>query len=769
MMYFSDFRLFFRSLFRNKLYTVITVFGFAVSLTFVLLLSMYIQQELSVDDFHENKERIFRMTGEEGATWGACVGDQLQSVFPEIEAYTRIYKSYSAYAEGRSGGKLPLRVLYVDTTFWNMFTFPLIEGRHFNARNEIVLSVSFARKIFGEESPLGKGLTIGRLSRYTVVGIMPDLSENTHFDPCDIVADFTCLPDNWISHNNSASFALYLLEKPGCDLSSKIPAMLTQLKKDFWMYKDHYRKDLFLESLKEVYWSTFSTSFTHHNSWTFIGVLTAIIVVILILALINYNNLSIARAGFRAKESAIKKLLGSNNKVLFRQYIIESMILCFIAFGFCCCLASVVLPWFNDILETHLVISRYFTFFNFMGLLIAMGIIGLIAGVGPAWLTSRFCPVEVMKGSFRKRTKNVYGKILISFQYCMAIILIICTLLIWKQTNFMKNYDLGFTKDNLVWLESKIQASQKEALRNELSRIPGVEKMSYAYGTPLDGGDNNTITDYAGTGKLVSLQRFEVDEHFFDLFDLQIIPTGVAYTPQGIWLNEAAAKAIGTEALPQEIMFFDEKLPVLGIIKNFHIRNLNYQMSPLIVFRLEPELSFSKVLIKISSENQAATFDQIKKTYTRFIEGIPFESGFVDQTINSWYESNARTARLVGFFSIVAIVLSMMGILAMATYFIQQRVKEIGIRRVNGATVREILGMLISGFIKWVVLAFIVACPVACYLMNRWLQEFPYRTELSWWVFALAGSVAFAVALLMVGGQSVKVACENPVKSLQKE
>ena len=175
------------------------------------------------------------------------------------------------------------------------------------------------------------------------------------------------------------------------------------------------------------------------------------------------------------------------------------------------------------------------------------------------------------------------------------------------------------------------------------------------------------------------------------------------------------------------------------------------------------------MLIKISSENQAATFDQIKKTYTRFIEGIPFESGFVDQTINSWYESNARTARLVGFFSIVAIVLSMMGILAMATYFIQQRVKEIGIRRVNGATVREILGMLISGFIKWVVLAFIVACPVACYLMNRWLQEFPYRTELSWWVFALAGSVAFAVALLMVGGQSVKVACENPVKSLQKE
>lgn len=769
MISFSDFRLFFRNLFRNKLYTFITVFGFAVSLTFILLLSMYIQQELSVDDFQENKERIFRVTGENGATWGARVGDQLQSVFPEIEAYTRIYKSYGAYAEGMAGKKLPLRVLYADTTFWSMFTFPLIEGRRFAAPNEIVLSASFARKMFGEESPLGKALKIGTLPGYTVVGIMPDFSGNTHFDVCDIVADFTCLPDSWISQNSSASFALYLLEKPGCDLPSKIPVMLAQLKKDFWMYKDHYRKDLFLESLKEVYWSSFPTSFTHHNSPTFIGVLTAIVIVILILALINYNNLSVARVGFRAKESAIKKLLGSNNRVLFKQYITESVILCFIAFGFCCCLASVILPWFNDVLETHLVIGHHFTFSNFIRIWMVVGMIGVIAGLVPAWLITRFRPVEVMKGSFRKRTKSVYGKVLISFQYCMAIILMICTLTIWKQTNFMKNYDLGFTKDNLVWLENKVQAHQKEALRNELSRIPGIEEISYAYGTPLDGGDNNTITNYAGTGKLVSLQRFEVDEHFFGLFDLQVTPTGVAYNSQGVWLNEAAAKAIGTEALPQEIEFFDKKLPVLGVIKDFHIRNLNYQIGPLIVFPLKPELSFSKVLIKISSENQAVTFDQIKKTYTRFIEGIPFEAGFIDQTINSWYESNARTARLVGFFSIVAIVLSMMGILAMATYFIQQRVKEIGIRRVNGATIGEILRMLINGFIKWVVLAFVIACPIAWYLMNRWLQGFPYRTELCWWVFALAGSIAFVVALLMIGEQSVKVVCENPVKSLQKE
>ena len=767
-MNFSDLKMFIRSLLRNKLYTGITVCGFAVSLTFVILLGVYIRQEMSIDNFHANKDRIYRITGEESAHWGALVPGMLKTTFPEVESYTRLYTIGGRYATNIDGEKLDIYSLYVDTAFWSMFSFPMVEGRGFEVKNEVVLSRSFARKMFGDQSPLGKELLLNDKSPYVIVGVTEDFKENTHFDSGDVFFDFTALDAQWISTNNSSTFGVYLLEKTGTDLPSKQAEVKELLKQDFWMYKDNYRKELYFEPLTDVYWSTKWSPGINTNSRMFVSVLMAIVVVILVLAMINYNNLSVARAGFRAKESAVKKLLGSNNRALFRQYIAESVTLCFLAFIVACFLAVAVKPWFNNLLEAHIVFSRYMTVWSVLFALSGVVFIGILAGLLPAWVVTRFNPVEVVKGAFQKKTKSVYSKVLISFQYSMAIILIVCALVMWKQTDFMRNYKLGFDKENVVWLSSKINPEQKSAWENELKRIPGVEMVSYAYGSPLDGGDNNTITNYAGTGKQISFQRFEVDSNFFKVLNLQVIPTGIAYTSDGVWLNEAAAKEIEGGDSPQEIMFFDKKLPVLGIIKDFHIRSLTAKVGPLIVFPLA-EGSFWKILIKVDSSHPATTFEEIKKAYSRFINGVPFGSGFMDETINSWYEGNARTAKLIGYFSVLAIVLSMMGILAMATYFIRQRVKEIGIRRVNGAKVSEILRMLLNSFMKWILLSFFIACPVAWYVMNRWLQEFPYRTDFSWWLFAGAGLLAFAVAGLMVGWQSVKAATENPVKSLKSE
>ncbi len=768
-MNFSDFKVFIRSLRRNKLYSGITVMGFAVSLTFIVLLSVYIRQELSIDKFHTRKDRIFRMAGEDGAYWGALVGGQLKETFPDIEAYTRIYQNNRLFGLRSDGAKLPFSALYVDTAFWDMFTFPLREGRGFQGKNEVVLSLSFARKMFGNESPVGKDLNINGTSGWTIVGVADDFTDRTHFDYCDVFFNFNTLDAGWISANNSATFGTYLLEKAGADLQAKIPLMTEQMKKDFWMFKDNYRKQLILEPLESVYWSPVWSPGIHRNSRTLITVLMAIVAVILVLALVNYNNLSVARAGFRSKESAVKRLLGSSNGALFRQFIAESVTLCYIAFIIACFLAFAVLPWFNGLLNTTVVLQDHITFFTLLAAFLAVGIIGIIAGLVPAWLLTRFNPVEVVKGVFRKRTKGGYSKLLISFQFCMAITLIICTLVIWKQTDFMRNYNLGYDKENVVWLESRIGADQKNALDNELRQIAGVELISYAYGTPLDGGDNNTITNYSGTGKQISFQRFEVDSNFFKMLNLQVIPTGVAYDSKGVWLNETAVKAIEAKGLPEELQFFDQKLPVLGVIRDFHIRSLTARMSPLIVFTLQPDLGFSKILVKVSSQDPAGTYERIREVYGRFIQGEPFGSGFMDQTIDAWYEGNARTARLIGYFSVLAIVLSMMGILAMATYFIQQRVKEIGIRRVNGATIESILYMLMNHFMRWILLAFLVACPLAWFVMWRWMQDFPYHTDLSWWLFGSAGIAAFAVAALMVGWQSIKAATENPVNSLKSE
>ena len=768
-MNFSDLKMFARSLLRNKLYTGITVCGFAVSLTFVILLGVYIRQELSVDQFHVNKDRIFRITGEDGAAWGALVPGMLKDAFPEIEAYTRVHAMDSEYGVTADGEKLNMRGLCVDTSFWSMFSFQIVEGRPFEAKNEVVVCRSFARKMFGDQSPLGKDLNLNGTPGHTVVGVLEDFKMDTHFDRCDVLLDFTVLNKEWIGTNGSSAFGVYLLEKQGADIVSKEGQVKEQLKKDFWMYKDNYRKELNFEPLTDVYWSGKWSPGVHSNSKMFVSVLMAIVGVILILSLINYNNLSVARAGFRAKESAVKKLLGSNNRALFRQYIAESVTLCFIAFILACFLAVTVKPWFNDLLEAHIVFSRHITAWTVALALLGVVFIGVIAGLAPAWIITRFNPVEVVKGAFHKKTKGVYSKVLICFQYSVAITLIICALVIWKQTDFMRNYNIGFDKENVIWLGNRIYNNQKGALQSELERIPGVRMVSFVAGSPLDGGNNQTMTDYAGTGKMISFQQFVVDSAFFKMLNIEVIPTGVAYDPDGVWLSEAAVKAIGSEELPQEFAYYDRKCPVLGIVKDIHIRDLRSEISPLILSPLKPDNGFWQILVKIAPEYPATTFDQVKETYSRFINGVPFESGFMDQTINSWYEGNARTARLIGYFSVLAIVLSMMGILAMATYFIQQRVKEIGIRRVNGAKVSEILKMLLNSFMKWILFSFIVACPLAWYIMNRWLQEFPYRTDVSWGLFAGAGLLAFVVAGLMVGWQSVKAAVANPVKSLKSE
>lgn len=769
MMNLSDLKVFVRSLLRNKLYSVITVFGFAVSLTFVILLSVYIRQELSVDQFHVNKDRVFRITSEDDAHWGALVSGQLKAVTPEIESCTRVYEGKGEFCVKPGGDKLNMNVLYIDTAFLEMFTFPLVEGQNFKASREVVVSRSFGRKMFGEDSPLGKDLNLGNTTGWTIVGVVEDFPENTQFDRCDVLLNFTALNAGWISTNNSAAFDVYLLEKEGADLCAKTEVMLEQLKKDFWMYQNNYRTTLTLEPLSEVYWSSAYGNGIHRNSRTFLTVLMAIVGVILLLALINYNNLSVARAGFRAKESAVKKLLGSNNGALFGQYVVESVALCYGAFAIACVLAVSVLPWFNSLLETHIVVSQHLTVSMVVAALFAVGVIGVISGLAPAWIITRFNPVEVVKGAFRKKTKGVYSKVLICFQYCVAITLIICTLVIWKQTGYMRNYKLGFDKENIVWLGNRINNNQKDALESEFKQIPGVQLVSFVAGSPLDGGNNNTMSDYGGTGKQISFQTFMVDSNFFDMLNIKVESIGAAYDNKGVWLNETALRAIGAEGVPAEFFFYETKCPVLGVVKDFHISDLTEELSPVIIRPLQPNSGFWQILVKIAPENPAGTFDRIKKVYSKFIDGVPFESGFMDQTINEWYKDNARTASIIGYFSVLSIILSMMGILAMATYFIQQRVKEVGLRRVNGATIRGIIEMLMGGFMKWIVLSFVLSCPIAYYVMNHWLQDFPYRIGISWWLFAVSGLFAFLVAGLMVGWQSYKAATTNPVESLKSE
>lgn len=772
-MKFSDVKVFFRTLWRNKLYTVITVFGFALSLTFVILLGAYIRQELSVDQFHVNKDRIFRAVNEEQSNFGTLIGGELQNKYPEIECYTRLSVN-GGFVENVQKEKVAFNFLLVDSTFFKMFSFRLLEGNPEDAlkvRNSVVLTRSYARKVFGDRPALGQELIFDNRLNLLVTGIMEDMPENTHFDAPDGLLLFPLLADIWqypelFQNNGNSSFGLYFMTKNGTDLSSKAPQILEGFKKDYWMYRDGFKKEFGFEPLTSIYFGGKGGQGMHGNSQTLVAVLSAIAMIILILALINYNNLSVAQAGFRAKEAAVKKLLGTDNLHLFRQFVGESVALCFMAFFIALGFSILLQPVFNQLLVTHISIAGQLTFVNLMIGLAAVGLLGIIAGLAPAFMITRFNPVDVVKGAFRRKTRGVYSKVLICFQYTVAIILMISTIVILKQTDYMRNYNLGFDKGNIVWLGNRIDRTQSEAFRSELEKIPAVKGVSYTCGTPVDGGNNMS---FSYKEKSVSFQEFKVDSAFFNLLGIKMEPTGVAFSENGVWMNRAGVKELELGESPTEYNPGNGVTPIMGIVDNFHFRALTNAVGPAQLRPLRQSDYPWTILVKIAGSNPGETFNEIKRVYSEYIDKAPFESGFMDQDINQWYEGNERTAKLIGYFSALAIVLSMMGILAMATYFIQQRVKEIGVRRVNGATVMEVLSLLVNSFMKWIVVAFIIACPVAWYAMNKWLSGFAYRTDLSWWIFVAAGIFACVIALIMVGWQSIKAATTNPVNSLKME
>lgn len=769
----TDLKVFFRRLWKNKLYASITIVGFAVSLSFVILLGVYIKQELSVDQFHEHKDRIFRAVREDSGSFGTMIGGELKNKYPEIETFTRLAQQWG-FIVNTQNEKVNMNFLMVDSSFFQMFSFHLLEGEPsevLRTKNNVVLSRSYARKLFGNERAFGKEVNLNGEFRLLVTGIMEDMPDNTHFNSCDAILNFNFLADFWhypnlLTNNGNSSFGLYFMTQAGTDLPSKAPQILQDFKENYWLYKNGYANDFKFEPLTQCYFGGKTGQGIQGNSMILVIMLSAIAIVILILALINYNNLSVAQASFRAKEVTMKKLLGTVNANLFKQFVLESVLLCLISLLLAVTLAFLLQPVFNQLLETNVDLRNHITFGMVVGSLIAIILLGIIAGLLPAFMITRFNLTDVVKGAFRKKTKGVYSKALICFQFAVAIALIISTLVIFKQTDYMRHYNLGFAKENVIWLESVISGAQRDALRSEFMKYPEVSHVSFVKGTPMDGGNNNS---FVYQGKPVSFQIFKVDTAFFDLLNIQVENTGVALSHAGIWLNREALKVLELGDLPTEFKPDTTSIPVFGITDNFHFKNLKERIGPAILSPLGKEEAPWTVLVKIKGNNPLSVFNEVKRTYNNFVEGIPFDSGFMDEEINQWYEKDSRTAKLIGYFSALAIILSMMGILAMATYFIQQKVKEIGIRRVSGATVGEILIMLISDFMKWIVLAFVIACPIAWYAMDRWLSGFAYRIDMNVWYFIVAGGVAAWVALLIVGWQSMKAALTNPVNSLKSE
>ncbi|MDE5638408.1 MAG: FtsX-like permease family protein, partial [Odoribacter sp.] len=604
----------------------------------------------------------------------------------------------------------------------------------------MVVSRTFAKRLFGTEPAVGKHIDIKGIP-VLVTGVMEDIPENTHFPHFDAAVNIAGISGYWgwqdgdvLESRGIQTFSLYLMTKPESRLQERGDDILECFRRHSFYTKEDDPQQAIVEPLEQVYFSPYAGGSRKNNSKIWVGIMVAVVTVILLLAVINYINLSIAQGSMRAKEMSVKKLLGSSRKRLVSQFIGESVVLCFLAFVLACCFGVWVQPIFNGLMGAHVDLLSSLSFRFFLLIVGFVLLLGIVVGAVPAWFITRFNAVDVMKGIFRKKTKGTYGKALIGFQFAVAIVLTVSTFVLVKQTHFMQNYDMGFNREHIARFSYVLDAGKKETLRNEVMNLAGVKDVAFVCGDPVDGGNNYT---FDMDGRQLIFRSFRVDSSFFRMLGICSTPTGLAHfegeeyfywsmingetqqmklKTQPVWLNKEAVRQLDLGELPLEFRSNRGKEAVIGVVDNFHISSLAHEIGPLMISLLQaPERPWN-MLVQLQGEEQVATFHEIERVYKSLSAGIPFEAGFLDDFINRWYERSGRMSAMIGYLCVLAVFLSAMGILAMATYFIQQRVKEIGIRRVNGAAVSEIIRMLMNGFMKWIVVAFIVACPVAYYV-----------------------------------------------------
>jgi putative ABC transport system permease protein len=741
---------------------------------FVFLLGIYVIQELSVDKFHEKKDRIYLLVNSTDiASVSNPVGDYVQSKLPEIESYTRVLSRNVNFKYGETNTFY--EAMFADSTFFNIFSFDLIDGNPDNvlkSKQNVVLTQSFANKIFPDINPLGKTFQVDDIE-VIVSGIMKDFPSNTHLPECDFILNYGLITNYWgediLQDWGNSSFVTYLLLKEGADINSKKDFLLELFKQDYWVYEMGYYDEVTFVPVDEIYFNNFSTGNIgfNSNSKSLIYIYFAITILILMVAILNYINLTVSQSSFRGKETAIRKLLGSSQKSIISQFISESIMMALLASVLGILLAFAAKPFFNNIMSTNLDISQYVTPLNILIVITGIVVIGIVSGLFPAIVVSQFKPIEVVKGTYKLKVKTLFSKVLITFQYLVAISLLICSIFLIKQTNYLKDYNLGYDTGKVFVMKNIFDQEKIEGLKNELFKIPGVENVSYSAGTPFDGGNNQSF-EYEG--EPLSFQVFQVDSAFFDVYGIKLFPFE-DINGNSVWVNQQGLNALHLDSTNRSFKYWDQDLYISGTTNDFNFRSLHTPVGPsLIIYYSELNYRPWHISVKIaSSANTFETADRIKETYTEYSNGELFDSFFADEVIQKQYEGENKISKIIIAFTVLTIIILMMGILAMSLYYVNQKEKEIAIRKANGAKEKEIIYMLNMNFIKWIIVAFVLAIPLSYFAMQKWLESFPYKISLTWWIFIMAGIVIILLSAVFVTLQSWKTATSNPVNALKNE
>jgi putative ABC transport system permease protein len=785
-----------RSIRKNKISSIINITGLTIGLTCCLLIALYIKHELSYDKFQVNGDRIARVImeykigndGKAGTFTSTKVFPEFKRQFPEVVSGVRMTRTSRIikYEDKLIDEK---KFLFADSTFFEVFSFRLLKGlpgQVLKAPKTIVLTEDAAKKYFGKENPVGKILKTGSdATDYLVTGVMENCPTNSQLK-FDMVASFSSLGPAQEQTWWNANYTTYLLLKdPGSfqSLSRKIPPFM---KKEF-ANEPTISLNFHLEPYTSVHLHSPHDGFEPNNNIVYIYVLAGIAMLILAIACFTYINLSTARSMERAREVGIRKVVGAIRKQIFWQFIGESVLITFIALILSIGTAILVLPWFNTLADKNLETYHVMDPAVLMTGIFIVAVISLLAGSYPALILSGFKPVKVLKGAFRNSNSGLWlRKSLTVFQFVISVFLIIATFTIQHQLNFIRNKKLGYDRDQVLVLptDGKILKAI-DLLKIEFRQNSHVQNISMAYNTPnhILGGysmKNNMMANSEEMGVTAN----PVDQDFIKTTGLELI-TGSDYSLQDMKdvanedqsknvyqfiINESAAAALGWnahDAIGKKMSLGDDRPGyVKGVIKDFHFESLHNPIKPLVLF---PGSWFGVIMVKLDGKDIPQTIASIGASWKELVPHRPFEYHFLDEDFNKMYISEMKMGQILNVFAGMAILLACLGLFGLSSYAAQQRIKEIGIRKVLGASLLQLATILSKDFVKLAIVAFLIAAPLAWLVMSDWLQNFNYRVSLSWWIFLIAGSVSLIIAILTVSIQAIKVALANPIKNLKSD
>ena len=765
---------------KNKLYGAINLVGLTVSMAFVLLLAVYVQRQLSTDTFQENADRIYVIANEDNVTMGYWLDKHLKNNFPEIEKGCCVANIASAAAFNINGERVYGSTMAADSTFFEMFSYDLVEGNKADWRvsqDRCMVSREFANAHFGDKDPLGQIISFNYEGSFqlTVCGVYEDFGNSILKAP-DVLIRGDIMPKINSSHDeymsNAGGGICFVMAYPGADLQARHSDILDWCEENFWVYKSQYDKVRIIP-LRDMYFLNegirYGSDTIQFGNRSFVNLLLAMCILLLAFAVLNYINMTTALTGFRAKEMATRRLVGADKRSIFFKVISESTLICGISMLLAILLAEALAPTASRILEYQVSVFKAVTPVNILLVLGFILVLGILAGIVPALLIQKAQPIEIVRGTLRLKTKTVYSKVIIVVQNVVAVVMLVSALTIGLQIRHMVSADLGYnTKDILVVDNAFGQTGQIRPLLDRLRAEPCVEEVGQGDGIPL-GGTNNWTMEMPD-GHWVSFQQIQGDDKYFDILGLKVKQDN--HQPNKWWLNEYAFKQIGIEETATEFQTAQNGTRSIGgIYYDFKIRPLEQDQSAAMIYNRgeNPDDDYPWILLVKTTGDQAAAKKQVEAACKEVFPDRLFEAQYIEEMIEDGFADESRVLNIVLIFTLLSILVSALGLFAMSSYYMQQEIRSVSVKKVFGADYSGVLKELVLSFMKMVGIAFVIGVPIAWFIMSRWLSGYGHRINLYWWIFVVAGLIVALIAIASVLYQSIKTARTNPAEALKKE